>query len=166
MTSVCYSVLRRTGSYVHDARHGLLRQPLVLIALIGCIGSVLWLFLCVFVIWLYRRRRNNRKLLAGGRKTGGRSDNIEKLRKQRRSCLVTMTEGNNSYGRWWMRSTNNYLHSRIYLDFIARFFIDQSQLIVHNGRYNNVFFFKTNECYRFRLFVNRRNHTLGWRCRW
>ncbi|XP_035828900.1 uncharacterized protein LOC118478782 [Aplysia californica] len=39
-------------------------EPWFVWMLVGCIGGTLWLALCVFSIWLFRRRRRNKKKMA------------------------------------------------------------------------------------------------------
>ena len=52
--------------------HGIVGQPWFIATLIGIIGGTLWIALCVFSIWLYRKRRASKKVKKNG-SLGGES---------------------------------------------------------------------------------------------
>jgi len=45
---------------------GIVGQPWFIATLIGIIGGTLWLALCIFSIWLYRKRRAGKKVKKNG----------------------------------------------------------------------------------------------------
>jgi len=53
-----------------SARRALVDQPWFIVTLIVCIGSALWLAMCVAIAWIVRYRRR-RKLLASNKYVNG-----------------------------------------------------------------------------------------------
>jgi len=60
----CVVFLWRIGP--SSARQALVDQPWFIVTLIVCIGSALWLAMCVAIVWIIRYRRR-RKLLANNK---------------------------------------------------------------------------------------------------
>jgi len=46
-----------TGPPLGTGRQDILREPWFLGTLLGCVGGLLWLGLCIVSVWLYRRRK-------------------------------------------------------------------------------------------------------------
>ncbi len=49
---------------------GIVKEPWFIATLIGTIGGSLWFVLCVFSIWLYRKKKARKKLHKNGVMTG------------------------------------------------------------------------------------------------
>ena len=49
---------------------GFVKEPWFIATLIGTIGGTLWFALCVFSIWLYRKKKARKKLHKNGVMTG------------------------------------------------------------------------------------------------
>ena len=62
---ICYSLLSGHEE-VSGFIQGFVKEPWFIATLIGTIGGTLWFALCVFSIWIYRKRRARKKLHKNG----------------------------------------------------------------------------------------------------
>jgi len=54
------------GGATAGLMHGIVKEPWFIATLIGTIGGTLWFALCVFSVWLYRKRRARKKVVKNG----------------------------------------------------------------------------------------------------